>query len=97
MLMLTQPCQDVFADVNDCDEKDRQVVHLDSSPETDPGPDECSPFCICSCCSLTVIDRSFSFSISADAKSAPVTKALAEYTNPYTKVHQNSIWQPPKA
>lgn len=97
MLLLTQPCQDLASMVNDCADKNTQTAHVESTSKNNPKADECSPFCICSCCSLSVADRSVAVIVSSDVKNASISSTLAVYANPYSKAHQNSVWQPPKA
>lgn len=97
VLLLTQPCQDLAATVGDCGETDTQTAHVESTSDTDPLADECSPFCICSCCSHPVANHKLSLGITSEVKYIAISTTLTEYINPYTKGHQNSIWQPPKA
>jgi hypothetical protein len=98
VLLLTQPCQDLAAMVNDCADNNAHVAHLERTSDTEPpGPDECSPFCVCSCCSLSVVNHTVPVGVMTKAENVTIPSTLIEYTNPYTKAHQNSIWQPPKA
>ena len=96
VLLITQPCEDILAYVDSCNGKNTEIVHLDNTSDSDPQADDCSPFCICSCCSLSAADRSVARYISASIESVSIEIEAIEYLNPYSKAHQNSIWQPPK-
>ncbi|MBC7898587.1 MAG: hypothetical protein H7070_00915 [Saprospiraceae bacterium] len=97
MLLLTQPCQDLAAAAVDDRGADTRTAHMESTSDADPLADECPPFCICSCCSHPVVNRKPSLGIISEVKYIVISKTLAEYTDPYSKVHHNAIWQPPKA
>jgi hypothetical protein len=97
VMLLTQPCQDVFAAVNDCAGSDECTAHFDDPAGSDPVSDDCSPLCICACCSLSVADHSFPFGIKTVLTVRPLSQKTIEYQNTHAKTYQTSIWQPPKA
>jgi hypothetical protein len=80
---------------NDSIDKGTEITSIQLT--TDPHTDECSPFCFCSCCSLSVAEHSIRTFASVDIENIAIAMDLIEYSNPYSKAHQNSIWQPPKA
>jgi hypothetical protein len=66
----------------------------DHSHEKECG-DHCSPFCVCSCCQMTVrlpVKASFELTIRIPVLSTPnsLTSSLSDLTS------LNDIWQPPK-
>jgi hypothetical protein len=97
VVLLTQPCPDLAAMVRDKDNGDVVATHVDSTTPADCDEEECSPFCICSCCSHPVANHQFSFGMTTEVKTLAVAKIAAEYNNPNLKAFHNSVWQPPKA
>lgn len=98
LILLSQPCQDVFALPNDMNSK--QVASIQTEIPGDPGSpngEACSPFCICSCCSLSVADQNFTVRVTLDAEVGPIAAPPLHYASPYNKTYQNYIFQPPKA
>lgn len=83
--------------VGECNRGNSEISHIEQSQNDESRSDTCSPFCICSCCSLSTADRSTAkFTSELDEAVSFHTNAV-NYTTPYTDAHQNSIWQPPKA
>jgi hypothetical protein len=68
------------------------VSHHDQ-PDNHDLPDGCSPFCICSCCSVTVILTDFHFESSHSYTQVEVNIPLKQEL--YSDYFQH-IWQPPK-
>ncbi len=97
VILTTQPCSDMAAMLNDCGDRNLEITHVESTSDSDSQLDDCSPFCICSCCSLSVVDHTVSVGLTTHVENVAILTTLIEYTNPYAKAHQNSIWQPPKA
>lgn len=98
VLLLTQPCQDMGAVIgNNVAAGDTRFSQNDPRPHNDSSMDECSPFCICSCCSLSVADHTVSIQITAALIVTFNSTIQVEYKNPNTTTYQASIWQPPKA
>jgi hypothetical protein len=97
VFLLTQPCQDVFANASEIKSGDRMVAAIGETTETENQSDECSPFCICSCCSISAAYHSF-VTVSSVRRSAELHRTLAvDYLGLNTKSFSGSIWQPPKA
>jgi hypothetical protein len=96
IVLLTQPCQDVFALPREADSQTNVVALTDEPDDSDCEDENCSPFCICSCCSLSVIHCTFTNAVTLEATSNPDADGVIRYTNPYSNAYQSSIWQPPK-
>lgn len=93
LLLLTQPCQDTFAQGIDISNTDNVQQPL----QDDPIPDDCSPFCICACRQVPSAYRHFTSVDVVEVTVAAIPATAFEYQNPYTKNFRDSIWQPPKA
>jgi len=94
LLLLTQPCQDTFAQSSRNVASETTNVQLPS--EDDEQPEDCSPFCICACRQVPTAYQHFT-SINVEVKGSVTPAPAFEYQNPYTKNFHDSIWQPPKA
>ena len=97
VLLLTQPCQDAGAMVNNGVAKTTPFSQNDKPYQNDPRSDECSPFCICSCCGLSVAEHSTSLRVTTRIERIALPTIFIEYKNSNTTTYQDSIWQPPKA
>ena len=97
LTLLTQPCQDVLARA--IDEESKQSVSMRAEVLSDPCSEgeTCSPFCICSCCSLSVTSSTLTATIVTEASTKAQPARVSDYTNLSTAAFQNAIWQPPKA
>lgn len=95
LLLLTQPCQDTFAQNNGSVVPDTNNVQQPA--EDEPMPDDCSPFCICACRQVPSAYQDFTSVLVLDVTAAATAAPILEYQNPYTKNFHSSIWQPPKA
>lgn len=97
VLLLTQPCQDLAVAAGDkCGDDARNAVHIEQAQAEQPEGDDCSPFCVCSCCSHPVVNVKFTFGLTGGATVVTVHSNLIEYNDPHAATHLNSIWQPPK-
>jgi len=94
-MLSVQPCQDFLAKFEDIDATKSDITQLSQTAAEEP--DDCSPFCICSCCSHAVADRCVFKSVGSESGIAITGSEADTYTNPYTNGFRNSIWQPPKA
>lgn len=95
LLLLTQPCQDAFAQVSGNDKSD--PVNIQHPIEGNEQPEDCSPFCICACRQIPSAYQHFTSVAILDVAAAVTPPPTFEYQNPYTKNFYDSIWQPPKA
>jgi hypothetical protein len=65
-------------------------------PHEDSCEDICSPFCICSCCSVTVVVPKVNMFSIEKIFMNPTEKKIT-YTNmPFSFMFLHNIWQPPK-
>ncbi len=62
----------------------------------DKESDDCSPFCICSCCHVFTVANFPAFSVKNIYTVSTAHEAKISYQNNYSQQHLNSIWQPPK-
>ncbi|MBP9664013.1 MAG: hypothetical protein KBD94_05285 [Pyrinomonadaceae bacterium] len=96
-ILVTQPCQDIASLLSACDGEGTRIAHVEGEPDTRSDADLCSPFCICSCCSLPVSEARLAMTVTVRTTLAPVAAQATDYENAATYSFQNSIWQPPKA
>ncbi len=96
-VLLAQPCQDAFGDLDTSGHKWYAVAHVDRPSPSDEHSDECSPFCICSCCGHQTAARFSPTSIALDSDHILISAGMSDYIPPSTSTFQNLIWQPPKA
>ena len=96
ILLSAQPCADIVSPVDPQGHSISETSHIDQ-PTQDCGMDDCSPFCICSCCSHPAASKQIGFSISVEAAPLTVQTTVGNYQNPYKKTSLSTIWQPPKA
>jgi hypothetical protein len=97
VVLLTQPCEDFQAD--SLEKKAQTIVTSVSDPihsDSEPGPETCSPFCICGCCGLTVLHHGFTTLAMTDRITVAETALTAFYQPPTNRTYVDSIWQPPK-
>jgi hypothetical protein len=93
LFLLTQPCQDVFARPL---ESSTISTSITEPLETESGSDECSPFCICSCCSISVAYQPLVTASSIESSVQASRETTVEYSGVNAETFTGSIWQPPK-
>jgi hypothetical protein len=96
VLLLTQPCQDCAAVVNDPG-LDGPYLSQQLPTDREQQPEECAPFCFCSCSGLAAAYHTRPIIVADDLEIKAGTPEAEAYTDPSTSSFQNSIWQPPKA
>lgn len=90
------PCADADKQfVYDANAKILAEKHADHSKELHN--DLCSPFCVCNCCGVQVLNftPSLSFNIREDF-TALVEKPEIVYKSHFASTFSGSIWQPPQ-
>jgi hypothetical protein len=97
VLLLTQPCQDVFAGALECHDTAHNFVERDYGSKSDCQAETCSPFCICTCCSMSVGNHDLAGSLAPQAFEPIAFQIARDHDNRATRSYQNSVWQPPKA
>ncbi len=96
VLLMSQPCKDVVAQASQCCDEPEVSAHFESSNHHESAEDECSPFCICSCCGQMVANHTISFGVTRDVETAKFTASLISYSAPDSASFTTSVWQPPK-
>jgi len=94
LVLLTQPCEDVFAFPSQLDQSETASILIDAP--NDREPETCSPFCICGCCSLSVASHTFTSLESIETVIHSTPKAPLTYRNLHGATYLSSVWQPPK-
>ena len=97
LILLSQPCQDVFARPVEVAPKHAISMQAEIPSEPCSDAETCSPFCICSCCSLSVAHCNLTANLTTNARGNAEPSRISSYTNPSATAFLNSIWQPPKA
>jgi len=90
LYMVSLPCVDEAIDFNMTFTELTAAHH--SHHETNHA-DSCSPFCVCSCCSITVDLTTFVFN--TDPVRSIQSKLIPYYKESLSSFYQ-PIWQPPK-
>lgn len=96
-LVSLQPCDEMLSRAVGIDERAASVLASENPESEDPDCQECSPFCICSCCK---VNAAFSYSLRSfqdEIAEFAASQIKPEYENADFRGHSNSIWQPPKA
>ena len=94
VFLLTQPCADVFA--IPAERGARAAIESGAFGDCEEGAETCSPFCVCSCCSVPASYQHFSISKEDRPVVVISTASNFNYTDPFTGSFQASVWQPPK-
>jgi hypothetical protein len=84
------------AKVNLRDKETFRQTQIQVNENTGENGDDCSPFCICSCCHFSTAYQFKSFSVTNKIEVSAILRANFSYRNPYSQAYKNSIWQPPK-
>ena len=92
LFLLTQPCQDVFAAPKGVN----VAADVQQTEHEEKESDECSPFCICSCCSLNVGYHSLTSVVEPKSSISAHRINSTIYCEPHRNNFSDSIWQPPK-
>jgi len=96
VLLSVQPCEDVLAQVDGQGHQSYSAAQIEQSSDDADG-DDCSPFCICSCCSMPVASRHYGLSVPKTEQTISSRATAVIYKDPYQSNPLSSIWQPPKA
>lgn len=94
VFLLTQPCADVFELPSE--RGARPAIESKTWDDCEEGGETCSPFCVCSCCSVPASYQHFSISKEDTPVVVPQTISNFNYTDPFTGSFNVSVWQPPK-
>lgn len=100
LFLSVQPCKDSLLPRDNQGHPVQKVAHLDPlSQDTDSDSnDDCSPFCVCSCCgsnpAQTIV---YSVAVTSPKTVEHASSDFSHYKAPYESTRSFSIWQPPKA
>lgn len=96
LLLSVMPCDEMTANAElRFDENSYQIQRQNNAP-TDESGDDCSPFCICSCCHFSTAFQFKTFAVTSKITVSVGFKPENLYRNPYAQTYKTSIWQPPK-
>ncbi|HQU86216.1 MAG TPA: hypothetical protein PKY59_24015 [Pyrinomonadaceae bacterium] len=95
VLSLT-PCDEMLANAEFTNNEISKQKAFSENSDSEKNGDECSPFCICSCCHFSTAYQLKSFTITNKVIVAGIFSTENSYKNPYTKEYKTSVWQPPK-
>lgn len=96
VLLMSQPCKDVVAQASQCGDEPEVSAHFESSNHQETAEDECSPYCMCSCCGQAVARNQTSFDTTFDVETTYNAARLTTYSAPNGSLFPTSVWQPPK-
>jgi len=99
LILLTLPCQEFTAYAERGRENVTFVAATGSEQHSDGQlADGCSPFCICSCCSVNSTGaHTASLFVVVPSVDVIIPRRIASYSSDHTSNYLASIWQPPKA
>ncbi|NWJ52115.1 MAG: hypothetical protein HXX14_14765 [Bacteroidetes bacterium] len=90
LFMVSLPCVD---DIQGCAKIDHKIEVGQTTHHHNSHGDSCSPFCVCSCCSVTV-DMAY-YVFEANPLKTIEFKVIPFYQERFS-TYFNHIWQPPK-
>ena len=91
-----QPCEELTAKVALKLNEPAPQTQIKAAAVSDEKSDNCSPFCICSCCHFSTAYQFRTFTVTGKLTTTEILSPKYSYQNPYSKAYKNSIWQPPK-
>lgn len=96
LVLSWQPCQDLLKPTNFHPQTSYEQTDIHDTEEQNES-DDCSPFCVCSCCQTSFASNNFSYPEAEKIKVEVIQSPLIYYENPYYKNFNSDIWQPPKS
>ena len=93
MVLFSLPCSDGS---NQCEDTIPKIETVQSHDHNQDSDDNCSPFCYCNCCSISIATYHFKpFEIKQPKPTLVVKKiTLRDFT--LISFYSGSIWHPPK-
>ena len=92
-----QPCEEMTAIAESrADKVSQEETQIKVNEQADKENDDCSPFCICSCCHFSTVYQFKTFSVTNKITASAISRPDFPYQNPYYQIYKTSIWQPPK-
>ena len=93
MGLAAMPCSDAF---NSCEGNASNKTEQSHSHGNDVD-DHCSPFCVCSCCSVSVVNiKHNNFFVETEKTMTNTTRKFPIYNSNFVSHYYGNIWQPPK-
>lgn len=87
------PCSDT---ANSCEDNNAVSLPVDNHNHGEDADDSCTPFCHCSCCSISLTVFNFcSFTLTQPTVEFIEEVLYSTYSN-FHSSYQGTIWQPPK-
>ena len=96
LFLSLQPCEELKANVELRVNKTTRQTQMRAAEKASQESDDCSPFCICSCCHFSTAYQFRTFTVTGKLTTTEILSPKYSYQNPYSKAYKNSIWQPPK-
>jgi hypothetical protein len=96
LLLSLVPCEELTTKAEIRVNEAFQQSQIQSHEQTSDENENCSPFCICSCCHFSTAYQFKIFSVTDKITITPISTPEISYQNPHTQNYKNSIWQPPK-
>src|SRR6476620_3019088 len=96
LFLSLQPCAEMTAIAEFRAGKVSQETQIQAGEQTDEKTDDCSPFCICSCCHFSTVYQFKSFSVTNKITESVISRPNFSYQNPSYQIYKTPIWQPPK-
>lgn len=90
LFLVSVPCVD---DIRGCEQLNTKTELMHTAHHHDTQHDSCSPFCVCSCCNVTIVLTHNVFE--AQPLSTVEFKVIPFYQESIS-CYFNHIWQPPK-
>lgn len=58
--------------------------------------DSCTPFCICSCCGMLILNFSQTITFIPNVSNTQIASAISTYESHLNSYYVGTIWQPPQ-
>ncbi len=94
LLLSLAPCEEFAVKAELRFDKVSEQIQIQTTDEETS--DDCSPFCICSCCHFSTVYQFKTFAVTNKITISAILKLENLYQNPYAQDFKTSVWQPPK-
>jgi hypothetical protein len=97
LFLSLQPCDEMtaIADLRAA-QVSLEETQIQAGERAEKETDDCSPFCICSCCHFSTAYQFKTFSVTNKITASAISGPNFPYQNPYYQIYKTSVWQPPK-
>lgn len=93
MVLTSLPCSDAK---NQCEDTVPKIETAQSHDHNKDSHDSCSPFCYCSCCSVSIVSYDFKPFEIRQPKVAFLSEKITLRDCSLISYYYGNIWQPPK-